>query len=83
MSNTYFREFETTEAFVSVMSTDDRYSFRVQRYRADYSLPHISTCVPTKIVLDEQPTTKELCNIIEEKFSLTNCYDLNDWRTMK
>ncbi len=82
MEATFFREFETAEAFVSVMSTDNRYSFRVQRYRADNTLPHISICVPTKMKLDEQPTTSELCEIIEKEFKLTNCYDLNDWRAM-
>jgi len=80
--NTYFREFETTEALVSVMATGTRYSFRVQRYRADYSLPHISTCVPKKLELDENIGTRSLCSVIESEFNLTNCYDLNDWRAM-
>jgi len=79
---TYIREFETREAAVTLFSTGDRTTARIQRYGKDYSVPCISRSVPEVIELGEYDGARTISEKIEKQFNLTNCYDINDWRAI-
>lgn len=79
---TYIREFETTEAIVTLIQTGNVTKARIQNYKEDYSVPCISLSFPVIIDLGEYDGSKTICNKIEKQFNLTNCYDLHGWQLL-
>ena len=77
---TYIREFETSEALVTLFQTGSVTKAKIQKYRKDYSLPCISLSFSELIELDEYDGPRTISDKIEAQFKLTNCYALNDWR---
>ena len=77
---TYIREFETTEAIVTLIQTGNVTKARIQNYKEDYSVPCISLSPAIVIDLGEYDSPETICDKIEKQFNLTNCYDLQDWR---
>jgi hypothetical protein len=76
---TYKREFETYEAFIAVLVTGDRYTFIKQSYNDKQSL---ATAERVKVTLNKGILDSELIPVIENTLSVTNCYDLNDWKVI-
>jgi hypothetical protein len=74
---TYKREFETYEAFITVLVTGSRYTFIKQSYNDKQSL---ATAERVKVTLNKGILDSELIPVIENTLSVTNCYDLNDWK---
>lgn len=81
---TFIREFETTEALVTLISTKYKTTAKVQKYNKDYSLPDISLAFPQTLDIkeSEMTNTNKICKIIQNQLLLTNCYDLNDWKLL-
>lgn len=79
---TYIREFETIEAFVTLLQTEHKTVAKVQKYKMNNSLPSISLSPSVEIKLGEHDSPKEISKKIEVQFGLSNCYDLNDWRNL-
>ena len=76
---TYKREFETYEAFITVLVTGSRYTFIKQSYNDKQSL---ATAERVKVTLNKGILDSELIPVIENTLSVTNCYDLNDWKVI-
>ena len=76
---TYKREFETYEAFITVLVTGNRYTFIKQSYNDKQSL---ATAERVKVTLNKGILDGELIPVIENTLSVTNCYDLNDWKVI-
>ena len=79
---TFIRKFETTEALVTLISSGNKTTARIQKYRKDYSLPDISLSFPQVIELEEHDGARTISSKIEKAFNLNNCYDLQDWRVL-
>ena len=79
---TFIREFETTEAMVTIFQTGTVSKAKIQRYGENNILPCISKSFSENIELDEYDSPRTISDKIEKRFNLTNCYDLNDWRVL-
>ena len=81
VNKSYIREFEATEALITLVSQAGKVSARVQKYNKDFSLPCISLSFPRLVTL-EGKGPKAIAKKLETQFGVTNCYDLNDWRSL-
>jgi len=75
--NTYMREYETTEAFITVLATEVRYTFIKQSYNNKQSL---ATAEHVKLTVGTDVLDSELTSLIEAELKVTDCYSLNDWK---
>jgi len=72
----YTREFESTESKIIVISRGNEVRFIKSDYTEDFELVNKKCFIK---IMNSEISTNKWCELIENTFNVTNCYDLNDW----